>query len=284
MIDDVNHGFSRSRSHWHSRSASLRHAAGDTLTRAAWGIVLIALSGCTVGPNYHTPAPPATGTYTSTPLPDQTASAPGASGVPQQFVAGLDIPAQWWTLYHCEPLDALIREALANSPNVAAAQAALRQAGENLRAQMGTTLYPSVDAKANATREKFNGVTFGEPQLTELLNLYNASVNVSYNLDVFGGGRRELESLRSQVDYQGFQLQAAYLALSANIVTAAIKEASLREQIEATARIADDEDAQLGIMRKQLELGGVSRATVLAQETLVAQTRATLPPLHQSLD
>src|SRR5215469_12647210 len=103
MIDDVNHGFSRSRSHWHSRSASLRHAAGDTLTRAAWVTVLIALPGCTVGPNYRTPAPPATGTYTSTPLPDQTASAPGASGVPQQFVAGLDIPAQWWTLYHCEP-------------------------------------------------------------------------------------------------------------------------------------------------------------------------------------
>ncbi|MEM5406118.1 MULTISPECIES: efflux transporter outer membrane subunit [Paraburkholderia] len=284
MIDDVNHGFRRSRPHWHSRSASRRHAACKTLTRAAWITVLIALSGCTVGPDYHTPAPPATGTYTSTPLPDQTASAPGASGVPQQFMAGQDIPAQWWTLYHCEPLDALIREALANSPNVAAAQAALRQAGENLRAQMGTTLYPSVDAKANATREKFNGVTFGEPQLTELLNLYNASVNVSYNLDVFGGGRRELESLRSQVDYQGFQLQAAYLALSANIVTAAIKEASLREQIDATARIADDEDAQLRIMRQQLALGGVSRAAVLAQETLVAQTRATLPPLHQSLD
>ncbi|WP_235851254.1 TolC family protein, partial [Paraburkholderia piptadeniae] len=185
------------------------------------------LSGCVVGPDYQTPAPPAADTYTPTPLPGQTASSPGTSGVTQQFVAGEDIPAQWWTLFHCEPLDALIREALANSPNVAAAQAALRQAGENLRAQMGTTLYPSVDAKANATREKFNGVTFGQPSLHRILNLYNASVNVSYNLDVFGGARRELESLRSQVDYEGFQLQAAYLALSANIVTAAVKEASL---------------------------------------------------------
>ena len=284
MIDDVNHGFSRSRLHRRSRRASRRHAARGVLARAAWVAVLTALSGCTVGPNYHTPAPPATDTYTSTPLPGQTVSSPGASGVPQQFVAGQDIPAQWWTLFHCEPLDALIREALANSPNVAAAQAALRQAGENLRAQIGTTLYPSVDAKANATREKFNGVTFGEPQLTEVLNLYNASVSVSYNLDVFGGGRRELESLRSQVDYQGFQLQAAYLALTANIVTAAVKEASLREQIDATERIADDEDAQLRIMRQQLELGGVSRTALLAQETLVAQTRATLPPLRQSLD
>jgi NodT family efflux transporter outer membrane factor (OMF) lipoprotein len=284
MIDDTNRGFGCNCLHWHLRGASRLHAVYETLTRAAWGTVLIAVSGCMVGPDYHTPAPPATDTYTSTPLPDQTASAPGASGAPQQFVAGLDIPAQWWTLFHCEPLDALIREALANSPSVAAAQAALRQASENFRAQTGATLYPAIDAKANATREKFNGVTFGEPQLTELLNLYNASVDVSYNIDVFGGGRRELEALRSQVDYQGFQLQAAYLALSANIVTAAVKEASLREQIEATGRIADDEDAQLAVLRQQLALGGVSRAAVLSQETLVAQTRATLPPLRQSLD
>lgn len=272
MIDYVSRGFSRC------------HAACETVARAAWVIVLMTLAGCMVGPDYHTPAPPATDTYTPTPLPDQTASSPGAAGGAQQFVAGLDIPAQWWTLFHCAPLDALIREALANSPNVAAAQAALRQAAENLRAQMGATLYPSVNATANATREKFSGVTFGEPQLSEVLNLYNASVSVSYNLDVFGGGRRELESLRSQVDYQGYELQAAYLALSANIVTAAIKEASLREQIEATTHIADDEDKQLGVLRQQLQLGGVSGAAVLSQETLVAQTRATLPPLYQSLD
>jgi NodT family efflux transporter outer membrane factor (OMF) lipoprotein len=292
MIEDVNRSFSRSRLQGPLYIAFRRHIAcrsGALSASVAASItVLIALSiplsGCMVGPDYHTPAPPATQTYTPAPLPDQTASAPGASGVPQQFAAGQDIPAQWWTLFHCDPLDALIREALANSPNVAAAQAALRQAAENYRAGVGSAFYPSVDAKLNATREKFNGDTFGEPGLTEELNLYNASVNVSYNLDVFGGARRQVESLRSQVDYQGFQLQAAYLALSANIVTAAVKEASLREQIEATERIAADEDSQLGVLRKQFELGGVSRTAVLAQETLLAQTRATLPPLRQSLD
>ncbi|HKT97100.1 MAG TPA: efflux transporter outer membrane subunit [Paraburkholderia sp.] len=288
MSDEDNRSFSRSRLHRRVRGACRRHTARQSVTRAASVAVLIALlgalSGCTVGPDYRTPAPPATATYTATPLPEQTASSPGASGVSQHFAAGQDIPAQWWTLFHCEPLDALIREAFANSPTVAAAQAALRQASENLRAQVGSTLYPSIDAKANATREKFNGVTFGQPGLTEVLNLYNASVNVSYNLDVFGGARRQIESLRSQVDYQGFQLQAAYLALSANIVTAAVKEASLREQIEATERIATDEDTQLGVLRQQFELGGVSRTAVLSQETLLAQTRATLPPLHQSLD
>jgi NodT family efflux transporter outer membrane factor (OMF) lipoprotein len=243
-----------------------------------------AIAGCMVGPDYRTPAPPPTGSYTPTPLPDQTASSPGATGVPQTFAPGQDIPAAWWALFHCEPLDALIREALANSPNIVAAHAALRQARENLTAQTGASLLPAVDARLGATREKFNGITFGQPQLNEELTLYNSSVNVSYNLDVFGGARRELEALRAQVDYQRFQLQGTWLALTANIVTAAVKEASLRAQIDATERIVADEDTQLTVLRKQLDLGGVSRTAVLAQQTLLAQTRATLPPLRQSLD
>ena len=137
MIDDVKGSVSRSRLHRPSRFA---FDASISVAVAILGAALLPLSGCTVGPDYRTPAPPATETYTPTPLPDQTASAPGASGVPQQFIAGQDIPAQWWTLFHCEPLDALIREALANSPNVAAAQAALRQAAENYRAEVGSAL------------------------------------------------------------------------------------------------------------------------------------------------
>lgn len=85
-----------------------------------------AMTGCMVGPNYRTPAAPATDTYTATPLPGQTASSPGAAGLPQRFVPGEDIPAAWWALFHCEPLDTLIRQAIVNSPNIAAAQAALR--------------------------------------------------------------------------------------------------------------------------------------------------------------
>jgi outer membrane protein TolC len=116
-----------------------------------------------VGPDYRSPPPPHADGYTAAPLPEQTASAPGAAGSPQRFVAGEDLPAAWWSLFHCEPLDALIRQALADSPNVAAAQAALRQARENLSAQFGGTLLPSVDAQLGATREKLNGIAFGRP-------------------------------------------------------------------------------------------------------------------------
>jgi NodT family efflux transporter outer membrane factor (OMF) lipoprotein len=236
------------------------------------------------GPDYRTPPAPATDQYTAAPLPNETASAPGAAGAPQRFAPGEEIPAAWWTLFHCEPLDSLIRQALANSPNITAAQAALRQAHENYRAQFGGSLLPSIDAQLGAQREKFNGVTVGEPGIVDYLNLYNASVNVSYKLDIFGGARRQLEGLAAQTDYQRYQLQGAYLALTANIVTAAVKEASLRAQIEATERIIADQAQQSQVLNQQFDLGGVSKAAVLAQQTLLAQTRANLPPLAQSLD
>ena len=96
-----------------------------------------ALTGCAVGPDFRQPAAPTTNAYTAAPLSSETASAPVTGGEAQRFVAGRDIPGQWWTLFHSPALDRLIRQALADSPTLAAAQATLRQAQENLRARVG---------------------------------------------------------------------------------------------------------------------------------------------------
>ncbi len=241
------------------------------------------LAACAVGPDFHRPEAPATKSYTATTLPKETASTPVAGGASQRFVPEQDIPAQWWTLFRSQALDQLIRQALQDSPTLTAAQATLRASQENLRAQYGAALSPSVDAGLSATRQRISGTAFGPGGKPSLFNLYNASVKVSYGLDLFGGARRELESLRSQVDYQQFQLEAAYLTLTANIVTTAVKEASLRAQIKATQDIATLQEKQLAVVERQLELGAVARADVLAQRTQVAQTRATLPPLEKDL-
>jgi len=245
--------------------------------------VVAAITGCAVGPDFLRPAPPKTDHYTPTPISQETAAAPGIGGTAQRFVSGQDIPAQWWTLFHSEALDQLIRQALTNSPTLEAAQATLREAQENLRAEEGV-LFPAVDANASGTRQRFSGAAFGEPNLpNSLFNLYNASVSVSYGLDIFGGTRRELEALRSQVDYQSFQLEGTYLALTTNIATTAVKEASLRAQIDATGDIITAQEKQLDMVEQQFNVGGASRPDVLTQRTQLAQTRATLPPLEKNL-
>ena len=242
----------------------------------------MALAACTVGPDFHRPDAPSAPRYTETPLPQETAAAPGTGGAAQRFVAGGDLPAQWWGLFKSEPLDRLIRDALVDSPTLAATRATLQQAQENLTAQSGGLLYPGVDASASATREKLSNATFGQPGAT-IFSLYNASVNVSYALDVFGGNRRQLESLQALVDYQSYQLEGAHLALTGNIVTATIREASLRAQIEATREILAAEQDQVRRVARQYELGGVGRLELVAQQAQVAQTEAILPPLESAL-
>jgi NodT family efflux transporter outer membrane factor (OMF) lipoprotein len=256
--------------------------------KIAFGISLalaaVVLTACAVGPDFRRPEVPGVKGYTESTLPDQTSASPGEGGAAQRFESGRDIPAEWWTLFQSEALDQLIRAALADSPTVSAADARLREAQENVRADTGGALVPNIDGNLSARRSQFTGASFGQPDVKgSLFNLFNASVNVTYALDLFGGARRGLEALQSEAQYQQFQLEGAYLALTANIVTAAVKEASLRAQIDAAGQIADAQEKQLGVVELQEELGGASRADVLAQRAQLAETRASVPPLELEL-
>jgi NodT family efflux transporter outer membrane factor (OMF) lipoprotein len=117
-----------------------------------------------------------------------------------------------------------------------------------------------------------------------IFNLYNASVNVSYDLDLFGGTRRAFESASAEAEYQAYELKAAHLALASNLATTAFKEAALRGQMDATREMIAAQTRQLAVMEKQLALGGVAKADVIAERRQVDQTKATLPPLEKALE
>ncbi len=242
--------------------------------------VAVAVAGCTVGPDFMRPKAPEGAGYTPEKLPELKTGSNVRGGETQRFVDGLDIPGQWWTLFHSPELNSLIERALKANPNLQAAQATLRQAQENAYAQEGA-LYPSVDLNASTTRETISGATFGSPRSVGPFWVHTASVSVGYGLDVFGGLRRQIESLQAQAENQRFQLEATYLSLTSNVVLAAVQEASLRAQIAATQDIIQLQSEQLQVLQQQFELGGASRAAVLAQEATLAQTRATLPPLQK---
>ncbi len=249
-----------------------------------WTMLSVLVAGCAVGPHFRSPAAPAVSSYTAKALPPETASAPGTGGAAQRLLPGRDIPGEWWTLFHSAALDSVIRQALADNPTLAAAEATLRQARENYRALVGSALFPSVNAEASVTRQKISGASFGEPDTNFApFTLYNASVGITYALDVFGGARRELESLRAQTDYERFLVEGAYLTITANIITTAMGEAALRAQIDATREIIETEEKQLEVVEHQFQLGAVSKTDVLAQRDQLAQTRATLPPLEKAL-
>ncbi len=222
--------------------------------------------------------------YTPEPLAANTAAAGGLS---QHFVSGAEISGEWWTLFHSTALNSLIAAGLARNPTLAAAQQTLVEAEENVRAEQGS-FFPTVSGTAQAERQKVSSAQYasftssgasGIPPYT----LYNATVSVSYSPDVFGGVRRQVESLRAQADYERYALEASYLTLTANIVTAAVTEASYRAQIDATNRIIAADQQQLDILNRQVALGGVARANVLSQQATVLSEQATLPPLQSQL-
>lgn len=240
-----------------------------------------------VGPDFHAPRSPHVKRYNIKPLPKHTALAPlgGKAGRSQQFVRVCSIPEEWWRLFHSKPLNRLIQKGLAHSPTLGAAEAALRQAEETLRAQIGNSLYPAFSTQLSGQRQRFGANTIGESDasISPVFNIFNASVNVSYMLDVFGGARRQIESLLAQVDYQQYQFLGAYLTLTSNIVTTSVTVASLEAQIRATKALIRAQEDQLQILRKQLRLGGVSGLEVSNQATLVNQSRAALPTLEKNL-
>lgn len=245
-------------------------------------------SGCKVGPNFHTPQGPATSQYIQNKSVKKTVSDPAskAAGKAQYFQLGRDIPSEWWHVFHSKGMNALIQAGIEHNPNLQAARAALVEANENYKVQVGG-LFPMITGNFAAQRERFSSSSFGGSTTSTssaiTFNLFNANVAATYALDVFGGVRRQIEAAGAQVDFQQFELEAAFLTLSSNIVTTSINIASLQAQIKATYQLIKAQRDTLTVLKGQFNLGGSSRTQVLLQETQLSTTIATLPPLKQSL-
>ncbi|RFC32250.1 MAG: efflux transporter, outer membrane factor (OMF) lipoprotein, NodT family [Candidatus Nitrotoga sp. SPKER] len=258
------------------------------ISRLTAGLLLggtLSLFGCTtVGPDFKQPDAPAVASYTAQKLPIQTVTAQGNFGGAQNFVVGKDVPVNWWQNFGSPKLNALIDQALNASPTLDAAQATLFQAQQTYAAQAGSLQYPQVNAKLSGQRQKFNPSSFGQGDGSRIFELYNAGVTVSYNLDLFGGNRRTLETFAAQADYQRYQFEGARLTLAANITTAAMSQAQYAAQIKATVAILAAQKKQLNIAKQRFELGAVPRSDEFTLLTQVEQTRASIPLLRNNLD
>lgn len=237
----------------------------------------LALGGCAVGPDFKEPEAPKVSAYTA----EKVEAAKNIDG--QRFVAGQDVPGQWWKAFGSPALDALVEDALTHNADLQAAQAALRSARETAAAQ-GGALFPSVDLHFMPTRQKVAD-TLASPLADNsyIYNLHTAQLNIAYAPDIFGGTRRQIEAGRAQAEVQRFQRNATYLTLVSNVVLAVVNEASLREQLQAAEKAEALAAQQLELVRQQRALGALGLADVAAQESLLAQAQAVLPGLRKQL-
>jgi NodT family efflux transporter outer membrane factor (OMF) lipoprotein len=259
-------------------------------------------AGCAVGPNFHRPGPPQGADYAPAPLPATTASTGdpgGTGGNAQRLSMGAEVPFKWWEAFGSPAIDALVEEALRKNPSVHAAQAALRQALELKYAQEGA-FYPSVTADYNFERQRLPGNTASTaapgvqgngqviapvaPAQPVTFNFQTAQLQVGFVPDVFGANRRKVESLDAQAQMQRFELEATDLTLETNVVGAAITEASIRAQIEATKAIIAHNEKAVAVLRNKFDLGFATRIDLAGQEAQLAQAQALLPPLQKQFE
>lgn len=255
-----------------------RSRAAVASPAALLSMLALSLAGCELGPNFFSPAAPKTTEYTS----------PGEKnlGDSQRDKRTLDVGAkiadEWWRVFHSPALDRVMKQALADSPTLAQAQAQLAFAREQVAVAQGGLL-PQIDIDGSTGRQQFNPAPSGVNRAPAPVMLYSIGPTVSYAFDVFGGLKRQVEAKEAGVDLAQYQLAAAYLTLTGNIAMQAITIASVRAELETVERIIGDDEKNLQLVKTAQQAGTSTEVDVTTAQTQLANDRTLIAPLRQRL-
>jgi NodT family efflux transporter outer membrane factor (OMF) lipoprotein len=238
---------------------------------------LALLGACTVGPDFERPKPPSATAYVA---PAETETAAGQPAV----LAGQGPALQWWTAFGSPQLDALVAKAIANNQSLVASNATLAKAAQELRAIRGTQL-PQIDANARVEQQQVNIAALGfsgfgpNPEFA----LYTVGGGVSYDLDLFGARRRQVEQTAARAEAQLRQTEAAHLTLAGQVVNQVLLIAATRAQIDAVNALLAEDDKNVSLTDKRRRAGEGTLVQVLNAQSQATADRADLPELNQQL-
>jgi NodT family efflux transporter outer membrane factor (OMF) lipoprotein len=249
---------------------------------AVFPVLTLTLVGCTVGPTFTPPAPPAAGAYLDTQ--ESTRTDPGA---PRATAASPRL--RWWQAFGSAELDALVDRAIANNPSLAASNATLARAREQIAAVAGRRL-PQIDANARVEREQINLAAYGFDSSAfpgignPTINLYTVGGGVGYDLDLFGANRRRLEQARAQGEAQRHATEAAHLTIAGRVVNQVLTIAAIRAHIATTRDLLSEDQRLVDLTEKRRRGGEGTLVEVLNVQSQLANDQGDLPQLEQSLD
>lgn len=235
---------------------------------------LFLLGACTVGPDFQPPAapPPQAGYGVEAPR-----AAPGEGPV-----------QAWWKGFGSPELDALVERALAHNHGLAASRATLEAARQRVAAVAGRRL-PQVDASGRVEHQKYNlqalglgddiGFDIDNPEF----DLFTLGAGVSYDLDLFGGTRRQIERSAAQAEAQQYETEGAHLLIAGRTVLQVLAIAALNDRIAAEQALLAEDERNLRLTDARRRAGVGTLVEVLSAEGQLAADRANLPSLRQQL-
>lgn len=251
---------------------------------------LATLPGCTVGPDYRG-------------APNVAEGARHASAFVRAPATGLTTahaPSPWWKTLGNAQLSNLIDAALANNPDLQAAQARLRQSRAQLQQQRAQAL-PTVSGDAAALRARepnFSGLSTTQTDTSQAsptnptldtsqrhgpLQLYTAGFDASWELDLFGGTHRAIESASAQAEAVDADLADTQVSLAAEVAQAYIALRDQQQRLQLANQSAELEQRTLALIQQRSTRGVAAAADVERQSTQVETTRASLIPLDEQI-
>ena len=228
-----------------------------------------ALSGCAVGPNYRPPTP-VTG-----------AEAPLVSTTPAAETVA-EPPDDWWQLYHDEMLDGFLKEAFTANTDLRIAAANLSASRAVLQAARAGR-YPQTQAAVSAIYGR-DAITDEILELTgrhpENIWLYEGILDVSYEIDFFGHVRRSIEAARADAAAEAAARDTVKITVAAETARAYAQICALGEELNVARHSVEIVSHEAQITTNRYEAGAGSQFDVVRAEGLVAQVRASIPPLE----
>ena len=233
-------------------------------------------AACTMGPDFAVPAAPR----------PEAGYASNGSG---RAALGEGPERAWWKAFGSSELDALVDRAIAGNHSLAASMATLERARERINAVRGRSL-PQVDVNARAEYEQLNLSAFGFDAFTSSngqniknpkFDLYTVGGGVTYDLDLFGRNRRQLEQTLAETQAVQRQTEAAHLVIAGRVVQQVMAIAALNDRIATERALLAEDERNVSLTQRRQQAGVGTLVEVLSAQAQLADDRGNLPMLEQ---
>jgi NodT family efflux transporter outer membrane factor (OMF) lipoprotein len=258
--------------------------------------IALAISACTVGPDYKPPDMQSPAQFSEI----GSATQPTTQSVtrPTTQPISADQPPEdyqaWWTNFNDEKLNSLIQRAIQANPDVSNAIARILEARAN-RGVIASGLFPEIDALGsyNQTRfsnnlpglsslsSAFNGGPVGAPSLTT--SYWEAGLDATWEVDIFGGTRRGIEAANYSIQAAVENLRDVQVSLVAEVAVDYIQLRGAQRQLDIAQHNLSSQDQTLALTRSRAEGGLIPYLNVAQQEAQVASTAATVPQFETQI-
>lgn len=234
--------------------------------------------GCAVGPAYHSPAPPSAATFAGAPL--------LAERRPASPAAAAD---RWWEGFGDPELTRLVRLALTQSLDLQAAQARLMEAAAHAKAARAELL-PAGQANAQGEWEyaslnsQLGAIEHAFPGFDRYQKLYDLNLGASWEVDLFGGLRREAQAARASYQASAAAKAGVAIAVAAQATDAYVEVRAFQERLAVARAQLDTQRRLLTLVEDQTRRGVAAGLQLDQAQGALAHVAAQIPLLEAGLE